>query len=87
MLYNETKNRKATPNESAKFILLQRLQSKLEFLAEDFYLEDIKLYEDEVDERGWSKPTKELQEIQRHFEKHYDSLVNRLLNGDVIRNR
>lgn len=76
MLYNETKKRKATPNEIAKKILIDSIGSRLEFLSESFLLDDVKKFE------GCGKPTREYSEIYRHFEKHFDSIVNRLTNGD-----
>lgn len=81
MLYNETKKRKATPNEIAKRILIDTIESRLEFLNESSLLDDVKKFEG-VDQNGWDKPTKEYSEIYRHFEKHFDSIVNRLTNGD-----
>ena len=44
MLYNKTKNRKATANETAKRILIDAIQSRLEFLDESFYLNDVKKF-------------------------------------------
>jgi hypothetical protein len=81
MLYNETKNRKATANETAKAILIDAIQSRFEFLYESFLIDDMKTN----DEDG--NPTKEYSEICRHFEKHYDSIIDRLTNGDTIRNK
>mgnify|MGYP003657364286 CR=1 FL=1 len=86
MLYNETKNRKATANEIAKTILIDAIQSRLEFLDESSYIDDIKKF-DGVDEKGWGKPTKEYLEICRHFEKHFYSIIDRLTNGDTIGHR
>tara|TARA_R110000796_G_scaffold173358_1_gene290304 strand:+ start:293 stop:556 length:264 start_codon:yes stop_codon:yes gene_type:complete len=83
MLYNETKNRKATANETAKAILIDAIQSRMEFLDESFYLDDVKKF-DGVDEKGWGKPTKEYEEICRHFEKHFNSIIDKLLNSDTI---
>ena len=81
MLYNKTKNRKATANETAKQILIDAIQARLEFLDESSYLSDVKKF-DGVDERGWGKPTKQYSEICRHFEKHFDAIFDRLTNGD-----
>ena len=58
----------------------------MEFLGEAFELEDIKKFDGE-DHRGWGKPTKEFAEINRHMEKHYNSLIDRLSNGDMITNK
>jgi hypothetical protein len=81
MLYNETKNRKATANETAKAILINAIQSRFEFLYESFLIDDIKTNDAD------GNPTKEYSEICRHFEKHYDSIIDRLTNGDTIRNK
>ena len=81
MLYNETKNRKATANETAKAILIDAVRSRVEFLDESSYLEDIKKW----DENG--NPTKEYSEIYRHLDKHFDSLIQRLTNEDNIINK
>ena len=81
MLYNETKNRKATANETAKAILIDAIQSRFEFLHESFYLDDVKKY----DEDG--NPTREYSEVYRHFDKHFDSIIDRLTNGDTIKNK
>ena len=83
MLYNETKNRKATNNEIAKSILLDAISCKMDFLSESFYLEDIKLFEG-TDGNGWGKATPQFEEIIRHFKKHYKSILDRLSNGDNI---
>jgi len=81
MLYNETKKRKATPNEIAKRILIDSIESRLEFLGESFLLDDVKKF----DSSG--KPTKEYSEIYRHFEKHFYSIVDRLTNGDEFKDK
>lgn len=81
MLYNETKNRKATANETAKAILIDAIQSRFEFLDESFYLDDIKKWDDN------GNLTKEYSEIYRHFDKHFDSIIDRLTNGDRITNK
>ena len=86
MLYNETKKRKATANETAKRILIDAIQVRFEFLDESFIMDDVKKF-DGVDEKGWGKPTKEYSEICRHFEKHFDSILDRLTNGDTIINK
>ncbi len=78
MLYNETKNRKATANETAKRILIDAIQSRQEFIGESFFLDDIKKWDDN------GNPTKEYNEICRHFDKHFDSIIDRLTNGDRI---
>ena len=78
MLYNETKNRKATANETAKTILIDAVRSRVEFLDESSYLSDIKKWDDN------GNPTKEYSEICRHLDKHFDSLIERLTNGDTI---
>ena len=78
MLYNETKNRKATANEIAKTILIDSIQSRMEFLGESCFIDDLKKW----DENG--NPTKQYEEIARHLDKHFDSIVERLSNGDTI---
>ena len=42
MLYNETKKRKATANETAKKILIDAIQSRFEFLGESFIIDDLR---------------------------------------------
>ena len=81
MLYNETKKRKATANETAKAILIDAIQSRLEFLDESSMLEDIKKWDDN------GNATKQYEEIFRHFDKHFDAIVDRLTNGDRIINK
>tara|TARA_R110000824_G_scaffold368801_1_gene558194 strand:+ start:791 stop:1036 length:246 start_codon:yes stop_codon:yes gene_type:complete len=81
MLYNETKSRKATANETAKAILIDAIESRSAFIYESFYLDDIKKHNED------GNPTKEYSEICRHFEKHYDSIIDRLTNGDRIINK
>ena len=46
MLYNETKNRKATANETAKAILIDAIQSRMEFLGESSYIDDLRKWDD-----------------------------------------
>ena len=81
MLYNETKNRKATANETAKAILIDAIQSRFEFLGESSYIDDLRKWDDN------GNPTKQYEEICRHFEKHFDTIIDRLSNGDTIRNK
>ena len=81
MLYNETKKRKATANETAKKILIDAIQTRFEFLGESFIIDDLVKWDDN------GNPTKEYSEINRHFEKHFDSIIERLTNGDTIKNK
>ena len=81
MLYNETKKRKATANETAKAILIDAIQSRFEFLGESFIIDNVRKHDAD------GNPTKEYIEIYRHFEKHFDSIIERLTNGDTIKNK
>ena len=67
--YNRTKARKATPNEIAKYLIID-------------LMDEIFIYEkygcDELSE-------KEFNEVQRHFDKHKQSILSKLFpNNDYI---
>jgi len=69
LIYNETKKRKATPNEIAKYLIMDKFDQLCDNLGEQFGTEH--LNEDQ------------LSEVMRHIEKHEMALIKKF-NLDYI---
>ncbi len=69
-LYNHTKGRKATANETAKHILMDAMYTAISLIHERMECE------------GMSE--EQIQEVERHALKHANSIHFRLSNGDNI---
>ncbi len=65
--YNNTKRRKATPNEIAKEVIMDRIEG-ICGIQEQWGCEDL--------------TDKQASEVMRHYNKHLSSIVRRLSNGD-----
>tara|TARA_R100000664_G_scaffold10180_1_gene16874 strand:- start:7307 stop:7537 length:231 start_codon:yes stop_codon:yes gene_type:complete len=67
--YNHTKRRKATPNEIAKKLIIDRIESMCA-IHEQQGCEDL--------------TDKQADDVGRHYTRHMLSIVRRLSNGDLI---
>jgi hypothetical protein len=66
--YNETKQRKATPNELAKKIILDAIYTKISLNYESEFVEGL--------------TDKEMEEVLRHLLKHEQAIIKRIGTTD-----